>query len=52
MSAMVHGEISAEVDISTARRQLDFGQNSTGSSAGRDTEHRIVLDDLMSALEH
>ena len=32
--------------------QLDFGQFWPGSSAARDSEHRIVFDDLMSAVEH
>ena len=32
--------------------KLDFGQKSRGSSAARNAEHRIGLDDLMSALEH
>ncbi len=40
------------LSAATLAAKLDFGQNSTGSSAARDTEHRIVLDDLMSALEH
>src|SRR5271167_4238713 len=32
--------------------ELDFGQFWPGSSAARDSEHRIVFDDLMSAVEH
>ncbi len=32
--------------------ELDFGQFLPGSSAARDAEHRIIFDDLMSALKH
>jgi len=32
--------------------ELDFGQFGTGSSAARNTEHRIVLNDLMSDFEN
>ena len=32
--------------------KLDFGQISRRSAVARDAEHRIVLDDLLGALEH
>ena len=35
-----------------AALELGFGQISTGSSAAWDVEHRIILHDFMSALEH
>src|ERR1700730_13059831 len=43
---------SATQQIKTFASELDFGQFWRGSSSSWDAEHRIILDDLVSALKH
>ena len=42
----------AEEDGVVLGSYLDFGQFWRGSSSSWDAEHRIILDDLVSALKH
>src|SRR5262249_32814902 len=49
-SARLHPE--GAIVVIFGEPELDFGQISRRSAVARDAEHRIVLDDLLGALEH